>query len=128
MDAQEVRRRQIQVGGDLRQPQGPGAEEGIRGVPEEAARGDPQEEPAVNDLRPAPRPRRRSPGFLAVALVTMAIGIGVSTALFSVVDGVLLRPLPYPHAERLVALYTTNPARHQLTGAVSAPAFEEWRG
>jgi len=81
----------------------------------------------VNDLRLAARSLRRSPGFLAVALVTMAIGIGVSTALFSVVDGVLLRPLPYPHAERLVALYTTNPARHQLTGAVSRADFEDWR-
>src|SRR5262249_13225698 len=49
------------------------------------------------------------------------------TALFSAVDGMLLRPLPYPHAERLVALYTTNPARHALTGVVSYPEFSEWR-
>ncbi|HEU0094134.1 MAG TPA: hypothetical protein VFS78_18630, partial [Vicinamibacteria bacterium] len=55
----------------------------------------------VDDVRLAMRSLRRSPGFLAVALVTMAVGIGVSTALFSVVDGVLLRPLPYPHPERL---------------------------
>ena len=112
---------------DLRHAQGPRAEEGIRGVPEEAARGDPQEEPAVNDVRLAARSLRRSPGFLAVALVTMAIGIGVSTALFSVVNGVLLRPLPYPQAERLVALYTTNAARHQRTGAVSYADFADWR-
>jgi len=81
----------------------------------------------MNDVRLAARSLRRSPGFLAVALVTMAIGIGVSTALFSVVDGVLLRPLPYPHAERLVALYTTNVARHQTTGAVSYADFADWR-
>jgi len=81
----------------------------------------------MNDARLAARSLRRSPGFLAVALVTMAIGIGVSTALFSVVDGVLLRPLPYPHAERLVALYTTNSARHQTTGAVSYADFADWR-
>jgi putative ABC transport system permease protein len=81
----------------------------------------------VNDLRLAARSLRRSPGFLAVALVTMAIGIGASTALFSVVDGVLLRPLPYPHAERLVALYTTNVARQQRMGAVSRADFEDWR-
>ena len=81
----------------------------------------------MNDVRLAARSLRRSPGFLAVALVTMAIGIGVSTALFSVVDGVLLRPLPYPHAERLVALYTTNVARQQRTGAVSRADFEDWR-
>jgi putative ABC transport system permease protein len=81
----------------------------------------------VNDVRLAARSLRRSPGFLALALVTMAIGIGVSTALFSVVNGVLLRPLPYPHAERLVALYTTNVARQQRTGAVSRADFEDWR-
>src|SRR5262249_48158778 len=81
----------------------------------------------LDDVRLAARSLRKSPGFLAVALVTMAIGIGVSTALFSAVDGVLLRPLPYPHAERLVALYTTNPARGALNGVVSYPEFSEWR-
>ena len=81
----------------------------------------------VDDVRLATRSLRRSPGFLAVALVTMAVGIGVSTALFSVVDGVLLRPLPYPHPERLVALYTTNALRHTRTGVVSYPEFSQWR-
>ncbi len=81
----------------------------------------------VDDVRLAMRSLRRSPGFLAVALVTMAVGIGVSTALFSVVDGVLLRPLPYPHPERLVALYTTNALRHTRTGVVSYPEFSQWR-
>ncbi|PYQ38404.1 MAG: hypothetical protein DMF77_24170, partial [Acidobacteria bacterium] len=81
----------------------------------------------LDDVRLATRSLRRSPGFLAVALVTMAVGIGVSTALFSVVDGVLLRPLPYPHPERLVALYTTNALRHTRTGVVSYPEFSQWR-
>jgi predicted permease len=81
----------------------------------------------VSDLRLAARSLRRSPGFLAVALVTMAIGIGVSTALFSVVDGVLLRPLPYPHADRLVALSTTNIPRGTRNGVVSYPEFSQWR-
>jgi len=81
----------------------------------------------VNDIRLAARSLRRSPGFLAVALVTMAVGIGVSTALFSAVDGVLLRPLPYPHPERLVALYTTNAQRNLRTGQASYADFADWR-
>src|SRR5262245_12380572 len=80
-----------------------------------------------DDVRLAARSLRRSPGFVAVALATMAVGIGVSTALFSAVDRVLLRPLPYPHAERLVALYTTNPQRNQRTGQVSYQDFADWR-
>jgi putative ABC transport system permease protein len=52
---------------------------------------------------------RKSPGFTATALVLLAIGIGASTAIFSVIDGVLLRPLPYPHSEQLVALRHTAP-------------------
>jgi hypothetical protein len=57
----------------------------------------------------------------------MAVGIGVSTALFSVVDGVLLRPLPYPHPERLVALYTTSAQRNLRTGQASYADFADWR-
>ncbi len=51
----------------------------------------------------------RSPMFTAISLVTLAIGIGANTAIFSVIDGVLLKPLPYPHSERLVALWHTAP-------------------
>ena len=51
----------------------------------------------------------RSPQFTALTLLTLAIGIGANTAIFSVVDGVLLRPLPYPHAEELVAVWQTAP-------------------
>src|SRR5690349_4505441 len=58
----------------------------------------------MQDIRFALRGFRRSPGFAAVAIVTLAIGIGANTAIFSVVDGVLLRPLRFPHPERLVSL------------------------
>ncbi len=52
---------------------------------------------------------RRTPGFTAVTLATLAIGVGATTAIFSVVDGVLLKPLPYPHPEQLIGVWHTAP-------------------
>jgi predicted permease len=62
-----------------------------------------------SDLRYAGRRLRSSPGFTAVSVLTLALGIGASTAIFSVIEGVLLKPLPYPHSEQIVELRHTAP-------------------
>jgi putative ABC transport system permease protein len=66
------------------------------------------------DLRYAQRTLRRTPSFALVVIATLALGIGSSTAVFSVVDGVLLRPLPYPRSDRLVQFWEVNPRGHHM--------------
>ena len=61
------------------------------------------------DLRYAARRLRKTPGFTVTSVLTLALGIGASTAIFAVIDGVLLKPLPYPHSDQLVALLHTAP-------------------
>ena len=70
----------------------------------------------VRNLRHALRDLRHNPAFTAAALLTLALGIGANTAVFSVIDSVLLRPLPYPHPEQLVALRQLAPGAVGLTG------------
>src|SRR5437763_1469761 len=62
-----------------------------------------------NDVRFAIRTLRRSPGLTVVIVASLAIGIGANTAIFSVVSALLLKPLPYPHADRLAVLWLRSP-------------------
>lgn len=77
-----------------------------------------------HDLRYALRGLRANPGFTAVAILTLAMGIGASTTIFSVANAVLLRPFPYYEPDRIVRLYETNPTSE--TFSISAPDYLDW--
>ncbi|MGH9352256.1 MAG: ABC transporter permease, partial [Terriglobia bacterium] len=83
-------------------------------------------EDVLHDLRYALRLLRRSPGFTITAIAALALGIGATTAIFSVVNTVLLEPLPYPHSERLVELTLHRPNNYQTSLAI--PEFMAMRG
>jgi putative ABC transport system permease protein len=81
----------------------------------------------MSDLRFALRQLLKNPGFTIVAVFTLALGIGANTAIFSVINAVLLKPLPYPGADRLVTLWERNPQRGIEQERVSGPNYLDWR-
>ncbi|MFL6274208.1 MAG: ABC transporter permease [Blastocatellia bacterium] len=86
-------------------------------------------EDLLQDLRYALRTMRSRPGFSATIILVLALGIGATTAIFSVVNAVLLRPLPYPQPDRLMMIFTTAERDGHISnnGPVFGPDFIEWR-
>ncbi|HEV8235262.1 MAG TPA: permease prefix domain 1-containing protein, partial [Gemmatimonadaceae bacterium] len=78
------------------------------------------------DLTQAIRVLRRSPAFLAIALVTIALGVGANSAIFTVVRGVLLRPLPFAQPDRLVAVYEDNRPDHSPRSQLAAADYVDY--
>jgi putative ABC transport system permease protein len=85
------------------------------------------EEEMFQDLRYGARMLIKSPGFTFVAALTLALGIGANTAIFGVIEAVLLRPLPYRNSERLCILWKSVPARNIEWDWTSYPTFRDWR-
>src|SRR5207245_6351510 len=79
------------------------------------------------DIRFGLRMLRKNPGFTAVAVLTLALGIGANTAIFSIINGVLLKPLPYPQPDQLVTLWESSPQRGVEQERVSGPNYLDWR-
>jgi len=81
----------------------------------------------MTDLRHAVRILAKNPGFTVVAVLTLAIGIGANTAIFSFVNAILLRPLPFKEPGRLVMVFENHPVNGWFKNSVGAPVLGEWR-
>jgi predicted permease len=79
------------------------------------------------DIRFALRMMRKNPGFTTIAILTLALGIGANTAIFSVVNTVMLQPMPYKQAERLITIWGENKARGYDFDLVSYPDYLDWK-
>ena len=81
----------------------------------------------MNEIRFALRQLRKSPGFTLIAVVTLALGIGLNTSIFSLIDDLFLRPLPFKEPQRLLHLFSNARERNLLELAVSVPRFQHFR-
>ena len=81
----------------------------------------------LQDIRYALRQLRKSPGFAAVAILTLALGIGANTAIFSVIQGVLLRPLPFHDPGHLFAVWAESPEEKLIKTGASGPDFQDYK-
>ena len=84
-------------------------------------------ETILNDLRHATRRLRRSPGFTVLSVLTVGLGVGATTVMFSAVRGVLLKPLSYPEPERLVMIRGATRSQPGRPGVISYPDYRDWR-